>query len=966
MISFLDETANKISKQFENQLSEIQIIVPNKRTGFHFRKSLAKSVSKTVWSPKIFTIQQYLNFITNFSTIDKLNLIFLLYKSFKKVDNKFDYDFDSFFNLANIILSDFNEIDSYLVEMKQIFTNIKNIHEIDYKYGGLSKEQIEIIQNYWRNFSPDNLSKEKEKFLELWNLLPKVYNNFTEYLRNNKIGYEGLLYRVLSEMILKKEVDTQKQTLFIGFNALNTAQKQLFKYLKSANKANFYWDNDKYYHNDKKQEAGDFLRANYKLLSEPVNDISYNFNSPNKKLNLFSVPGNVAQAKSIPSILKNYFDYDDILKNPQKTIIVLPEETMLFPVLYSIPEEIKQINISMGFPFKNTSLYNLLDIILKIQSNLYEKNKKSVFFKDVLSVLNHPLIYFKYKYKIDKFIDTINKKKLSYIGIDVLLSLNEKIFEKIFTKVEKSEYEKSLFTKLQNFLFILFTNNKQNKQKTQSIDNEFIYQAYITTKRLNEIIEKNKEDITLSFTIIINILKQHLSQARIPFESESTNGLQIMGLIETRNLDFDNIILLNANEGILPNLNRAPSLISESMRFAFNMPVLKFQDSIFGYFFYSLIQRAKNIAIVYNNLSGNNKSGELSRFVKQIELEADFKLNKIQLNQNLEINKENIIIIEKDKQILKIFDEYYKKDNRKKLTATAIGTYLSCSLHFYFKYIAKLKEQDSISEEFTPIELGNIIHFTMEIMYKDITNQNKSSIINNKDIERLKKNIDLYIELAFKKQYKIHKDKDFDFAGNLQIIKEVIKKHITNILKIDEKYSPFKIVNLEDENDFTTTIKINVNNNQKEVAIHGIIDRIDKKENTYRLVDYKTGNAKKEFKKLEELFLKDINKRKKEIFQLFFYGILLENKTNYSEKQIKPAIYDVRNMYNSKFEPYLKLKNGKELITIEKSNFSALLKDYKVEIIEIIEDIFNKDIVFSQTEEKNNCKYCPYQSICSL
>ena len=965
MISFLDEVANKINEQFEKQLSNIQIIVPNKRTGFHFKKSLAKSISKTVWSPKIYTIQQYLSFTTGYSTIDKLSLIFRLYKSFKEVDNKFDYDFDSFYNLATLILNDFNEIDSYLVEMKQIFTNIKNIHEIDYQYGGLTEEQIEIIQNYWRNFSPDNLSKEKEKFLELWNLLPDVYNNFTEKLKNEKIGYEGLLYRVMSEMISNKEIKIEDKIIFIGFNALNTSQKRLFKYLKSINKASFYWDNDRYYHNDKKQEAGDFLRVNYEILSEPVDDIPYNFNLPDKKLNLFAVPGNVAQAKSIQSILKKYFDYDAILKNPEKTVIVLPDETMLFPVLYSIPNEIKQINISMGFPFKDTSLYNLLNFFLKTQTNLNDKDKNTVYFKDIMSILNHPLIYFKYKEKIDKLFEDINRKQLNYVGIDLLLSLDETIFEVIFTPIEKSNHEKSLLTKLLNLLFILFTDNKESEQKSQSVDNEFVYQIYIAIKRLQEIIEKNKDDIILNFSIIASLIKQVFTQLRIPFESESTGGLQIMGLIETRNLDFDNVIILNANEGVLPDLNRAPSLISESMRHAFNMPVLKFQDAIFAYFFYSLIQRAKNIAIVYNNLSGNN-TGELSRFVRQIELEADFKLNKVQISQNLELTKENEIVIEKDEQIIKIFEEYYKKNSKKRLTATAIGTYLSCSLHFYFRYIAKLKEPDSITEEFTPIELGNIIHFAMEIMYKEISAENKSSVINIKDIDILERNIDKYIEAAFKKQYNIHHNNSFEFKGNLLIIREVVKKYINNILRIDKSHCPFEIIKLEDENDFNSTIEILVDDELKEVSIHGIIDRIDKKDNIYRIVDYKTGNAKKEFKSLDELFITNINRRKKAIFQLFYYGVLLENMADYSNKEIQPAIYDVKSMYDKKFEPYLKFKDGKELITINSSNFNALLVDYKVILKEIIENIFNKDIAFSQTEEKDNCKYCPYQAICSL
>ncbi|MBN1250700.1 MAG: PD-(D/E)XK nuclease family protein [Bacteroidales bacterium] len=972
MNSFLEEVANNVVLKYGDELSSIKMIVPNKRTGFHFKKSLAKSISKTVWSPKIFTIQQYLSFTTGFTTIDKLSLVFRLYKSFKNVDSKFNFDFDSFYNLAVIILNDFNEIDSYLVEPQQIFSNIKNIHEIDYQYGGLTYEQIEIIQNYWRNFSPENLSKEKEKFLELWNLLPLVYLDFTQKLRNEKLGYEGLIYRVLSEMISEKEIgiENEKEIIFIGFNALNKAQKKLFRYLKTVKKASFFWDNDKYYHNDKKQEAGDFLRVNYEILKEPIDKIPYNFNIPDKKMNLFAIPGNVAQSKSIQTILKNYFDYESILKNPEKTVVVLPDETMLFPVLYSIPDEINQINISMGFPLKNTSLFNLLNFFLKIQVYLStEKNDRNkVYFKDVMSVLNHPLIYYKYKDKIDELIIEINKKQLSYIGIEILLTIEEKIFEIIFTPAEKLNHEKSLLTKLLNLLFILFTDNKESEIKSQSVDNEFIYQVYVSVKRLDETIEKNKSDIVLGFPTIVNLLKQIFSQLRVPFESESTNGLQIMGLIETRNLDFENVILLNANEGVLPNLNRAPSLISESMRYAFNMPVLKFQDAIFAYFFYSLIQRAKNIAIVYNNLSGNNKSGELSRFVKQIELESDLKINKIQIKQDLEANKESEIIVNKNEKIIEELKKYFFIDGKcaKQLTATAIDTYLSCPLRFYFKYIAKLKEPDKISEEFSPMELGNIIHYIMEIMYTDLRKDENSVIVNPTDIDNLNSNVDKYIDIAFKNQYKIHPDNEFDFSGNLLIIREVIKKYILNILKIDKQFCPFEIIQLEDNKNFNSSIEIEIDGDNKNIAIKGIIDRIDKKDNVFRIIDYKTGEAKKDIKSISELFLINSNYRKKAIFQIFFYGLLLQKMPEYKDEKLKPAIYDVKSMYDINFNPFIINKSDKELVELNCLSFNSLLIDYELELKKVIGNIFNKDIAFSQTDEKDNCKFCPFRVICAL
>ena len=968
MKTFLEETVEDIIKKFGNDLENIQIIFPNKRTGYFFQNVFAKTINKTVWSPKTYTIQSYIAKLSRIQKVDKIALIFILYDSFKAINSEFNMKFDAFFGLGELILNDFNEVDSYLVDVDQIFTNIKNIHEIDQKYGDLTEEQIAIIKQYWLNFSVEDMSHEKAKFIELWNILPAVYKHFTDYLLIKNLAYEGLIYRSIDNLVTSGNLKEENEiSLFIGFNALNAAQKKLFKYLKSQGKAYFYWDTDTYYHNNPIQEAGDFLRVNFEVLGEPKEKIQVNFSTPGKKINLFGIPGNVGQAKVITKILKKLDNWEQIKDKPDKTVIVLTDESMLFPVLHSLPEEIKTFNITMGYPLNDTALFSLIMYFLRIQQTMDKQTdgKSALYYKEVVAILNHPYIYPAHQETAQVIIDTINKQQLNYVGPNLLLEHKEKLYELIFTSVSDENQAGGLLTKLLNILFIVF--NKLPKEKKGSVEEEYIYQTYITVKRLNEVIERHAQNIVLNKEITTQILKQLLQSVRVPFESQSTDGMQIMGLIETRNVDFENVILLNANEGILPNLNRAPSLISESMRHAFGLPVLKYQDAIFAYFFYRLLQRAKNINIVYNNLSGTSLSGELSRFVQQIKLESGIEFQEYQLGQHLETANKHEIIIKKDKKVQAILSEYFVDNNgsKKRLTATALDSYISCSLKFYFRYISRIKETDKVEEDFSPIDLGIIIHSVMESVYKSIINRNNSALIQQKNIKSAYDLIEGFITEAFKEYYGKSNSPNFRFTGNLLVIKEVINKYIKTILKVDEKQTPFEIVQLEEDHSFQTTFSFNHAGEEKQVGLKGIIDRIDKKDGIYRLIDYKTGKAEKDFSDFFQLFQPLISKRKKAIFQLFIYGILFKKHEDFNGKSSIPGIYDLRNMHKADFDASIYFGTSKNRTIINDHNFNSFIEDFETHLSEKLTELFNPDIPFIQTEFEENCTYCPYKAICS-
>ncbi len=968
MKSFLQETAEDIVAKFGSELSKVEIIFPNKRTDFHFKKCLGEALKKTTWSPKTFTINKYISLLSNIHSIDKISLLFELYDSFKQIDKNFTYDFDAFLKLGEIILNDFNEIDNYLIEASQIFTNIKNLHEIDAKYDSLNEEQLLIIKQYWKNFSIEEQSREKELFLQLWNILPEVYNHFTNKLLLKSQAYEGLIYKQLAVLIASNQLnETENIKIFIGFNALNKAQKKLFKYLKNKKKAFFYWDNDSYYHHNPIQEAGDFLRVNYQILDEDESQIPGNFKSLQKKISLIGIPGNIGQAKAIPAILNQYCNSEMKLVNPEKTVIVLPDENMLFPVLHSIPDYISSLNITMGYPLKNTGIYSLLVYFLKIQNaiNSSENAKIKIYHKDVLAVLNHPYIKPLYPKAVADIANEIASKQMVYVSNDLLVKEGLDLFETIFTPVA-TKNAGDLPAKLLNLLFILFTSLPARKKQLKSLEDEYIYHTYVEIKRLHEVLQQESIKNQLSFNAVYQFIKQVLSKLRIPFESESTDGLQIMGLIETRNIDFENVILLNANEGILPKLGRAPSLISESMRHAFEMPVLKYQDAIFAYFYYRLLQRAKTITILYDNLGSNKRSGEISRFIYQLELESGFEITKLQLNQQLKLISNKSIRIQKSSSVLHKLNDFVVKNgsSKKQLTATSIDTYLNCPFQFYLKYIAKLKEPDQVEEEFTPVQMGIIIHLVMEILYKDLIQTKGSINIEKHDFKALTAQLELVLEKAFKIHFGIDLNNTFEYTGNLLIIKEVILKYLNYILKFDEKRAPFEILQLEEADSFKTTIDIEINEKVSSIGLKGVIDRIDKNGQNLQVIDYKTGKADKEFAGLSELFNRDSLKRKKAITQVFIYGLLVKNNPELSEYLLVPGIYDIKNMYKKDFNSSIQIKLEKAKVDLKHSTFSNLLIDFEDELAMLIQEIFNPEIPFTQTEFAENCNYCSYRAIC--
>jgi hypothetical protein len=958
MTYFLQDIAGQVYSKYKNVLSDICIVFPNKRARLYFNKYLSELTDKPLWSPEYYTINELMQHLSGFQVADPLTRIFELYHAFKKVTQSHE-SFDDFYFYLEILSADFDDIDKNLVDPEDIFQNLAKIKSIESYFNYLTDNQIEIIRRFWNTFQPVNISEDQKNFLSLWESMYRIYKLFNDTLRNKNLAYEGMAYREVINKINEGKLNNlnAQKYIFIGFNALNKCEKQLFRYLLNTEKAEFYWDYDNYYINNKIHEAGYFLRNNIKEFTAPVNPIKHdNILKQEKNISFISVPSNIGQAKIISRCLDRTGNLMDIDLN--RTVVVLADENLLLPVLNSIPEEISEINVSMGYPFKETSVYSLIEKLVDTHRNkkITGNGKIQFYYRDVIALLKLPVFNEIIGEEINNLINRITSRNKVFIDINEFGTGN--FIADIFIDIQEP---KDIPSYILGILDTVIDNYKHKKSEINTeikVELDFIYNAYIYIQRFREILQTTAIEFSLNtvFRLLANILKR----LTIPFSGEPLAGLQIMGILETRTLDFDNVIMLSMNEGIFPKSQNIPSFIPISLRYGFELPTPEHQDAIYAYYFYRLIQRSKNIHLVYNSRTDGLFTGERSRFMHQIFYESVFKVNEESYAYDISPVTAKSITAGKNIDILNTLKEYAKSDSAAYLTPSAINTYINCSLRFYFRYLAKLKEPEEVIEEIDPGLFGSILHKSINLIYKPYTNELLdrnilNQITDNKSIYELAVN-EAFVEEYFKEK---NVKGNMDITGRNLIIKEVIKKYLIRILEIDKLYAPFRIISLEKK--YTAYLPVVINNNPEKVRIGGIIDRIDQKEGKLRIVDYKTGQAENSFKGIESLFDDKGSQRNNAVFQTFMYCLIFSY--NNPDSYIIPSLYFIRESFANDFNFRIVLNKGrKDNQTVD--NFELISGDFSQRLKQTIEDIYSGEKEFTQTDDLKVCRLCPYLRIC--
>jgi len=966
MKAFLREVAEDLVARTGKDLHHAAVVFNNKRPVAYLQDHLAQTIGKPFWSPSFFTIQEFFALSTDLQVADSFTQFFTLYQQYNellKKEGAKPINPDVFYPVARIILSDFSQIDNDLVDADQLFEELEDIAVIEKNFQHLTPEQQSFLEQFWTSFSSGKQKNHQEQFIRMWRRMPNLYRGFHDALQAKGLTSMAHVYRKLATGQAEKPWfidDFEKgKMVFAGFNALSNAEAVIFKKWSQDEKALFYFDTDSYYMDDDTQEAGLFLRKNIQRIGIP-NALGTSpglIRSVKKEIKVYKTQGQTAQAKILQKELEEDYPMLEAQDNAGKIALILADESLLLPVLQTIPthytgetgEEEVKLNITMGYPLLATSIFGLADIWLSVQSQLNAGKKETVYYREVEAFLSHPLVGLPPEIR-----NQLQKDILDQQLVEVELSVLKKSAELSALFFTRRDSGALAIVSLQEvFRFIL---QQQLAEKTLKQTEADLFIATIKElNRLHDTLTEFTADLPLPF--VLSLMQKAIQGIAVPLTGEPLQGVQVMGLLESRSLDFDHVYILGVNEGILPQVTVSPSFIPDSIRRAYGLPVIENQDAISAYMFYRLLQRSRKISLVYNGQGDDNNTGEPSRFLRQLEFESGYTFKYYDHEQAIAIAHHAHADIKKEGEVLRRLHLYLdKNDPQLRLSATALTTYMNCATQFFYKYIAKIEEPKKLTENLEANNIGSMLHFVMEQFYGIL--KAESPYITRERIMEHRKDISRLGKIAFSKIMADDESKVISHNGMQQVVLAIVTEYANVILDHDQNVAPFTMLDLESKDE--VPFKISVDGAERELTLFGIIDRVDKREGVTRVVDYKTGRDELQYASLADIFDGDTGKSNKALVQTLFYTYVYEQAKGISG--MEPNLYLIRKMRKEgtlfhSFETKKRVHLQAEHLEGLKTEFSRLLKVK-------LEELFDPQVPFGHTTVADNCKYCPYLSLC--
>lgn len=957
MESFLKLVAADLYKHTEGNLAHTAVVFPNKRAGLFFNEYLAQESDSPIWSPAYVSISELFRSLSPWEVGDPVKLVCELYKIFRW-ETQSTETLDDFYFWGEMLISDFDDADKNRVDTDKLFSNLQDLRNIMDDYTFIDDEQEEAIRQFFQNFSIERRTALKERFISLWDVLGNIYKGFRESLASQNIAYEGMMYRHVIEHLDVDKLPYEKY-IFVGFNVLNKVEHTLFTQLKDAGKAVFYWDYDEFYMKENRQavthEAGEFIRRNLRDFPSPLSGELFKNLSKPKEVHYIASSTENAQARYLPQWIRNN------LTTPEKeTAVVLCNEALLQPVLHSLPAEVKHVNITMGFPLSQTPVYSFLIALLELHTHGFNFKSGRYTFQSVVTLLKHP-----YTRQLTGQAELLEKE----------LTRNNRFYP-LPGELGKDEFLTRLFTPLSGNLNLcirlsetlqqvasIYQANTSGTEDTDAFNQlyrESLFKAYTTINRFRTLIEE--DELTVQSETFRRLLVKVLSATNIPFHGEPAIGMQVMGVLETRNLDFRHLVLLSVNEGQLPKSGGDSSFIPYNLRKAFGMTTIEHKIAVYAYYFYRLLQRAERITLIYNTSSDGLNRGEWSRFMLQFLIEWPHPITRQFLEAGQSPQGTSSITVEKTPDVMRQMQSLFdvRANPKAKFSPSALNYYLDCPLKFYYRYVAGLSAPDEVSAEIDSATFGSIFHYAAEHIYKDLTTHGK--VINKEALETLLRNevkLQDYVDTAFKKLFfNVPQNEKPEYNGVQLINSAVIARYLKQLLQNDLRYAPFTFIASEMEVD--EPIDIQTPKGVIKSRIGGIIDRMDSKDGTLRIVDYKTGGDADTPPHVESLFIPD-KKRSNYVFQTFLYAAIMCRKQ--PTMKIAPALLYIHRAATETYSPVIQMgesRKPKEAV----EDFSKYEKEYRERLQGLLEEIFNPEKSFTQTEIIEKCTYCDFKALC--
>ena len=795
MQPFLQLVAHDLYTKIGNDLSRTVLVFPNKRANLFFNEYLAEESDQPIWSPAAMSISDLLQKLSVQKAGDPIRLVCELYKVFKEEIESRE-TLDDFYFWGELLISDFDDVDKNMVDADKLFSNLQDLKNLMDDYEFLDEEQEEAIRQFFQNFSIERRTELKEKFISLWDKLGIIYHRYRENLAELGIAYEGMLYRNVIEQLDTDRLKYDKY-VFVGFNVLNKVEKEFFQKLQKAGKAMFYWDYDLFYtQRISKHEAGEFIKRNLIDFPNELPESYFDIFRKPKKIRYISASTENAQARFLPEWVKATQTHTTQIVSEKENAIVLCNEALLLPVLHSIPQDVQNVNITMGFPLAQTPVYSFINAAMELQTNGYRPDTGRFTYEAVSKILKHP-----YTRQLSDHATRLERE---------LTKTNR--FYPLPSELKKDDFLTILFTPQSNIrelcdyllrliksISILYRKEGEYDDIFNQLYRESIFQSHLKINRLYSLIESG--ELSVRTDTLKRLITKVLTASNIPFHGEPAIGLQIMGVLETRNLDFRNLIMLSLNEGQLPKAGGESSFIPYNLRKAFGMTTIEHKNAVYAYYFYRLIQRAENITLLYNTSSDGLNRGEESRFMLQLLVEGPHEITREYLEAGQSPQNTLEIQIEKTPEILRRLYRAYDTAQPESviLSPSALNTYLDCRLRFYYRYVAGLKTPDEVSAEIDSALFGTIFHLSAQLAYTDLTANGK--MIQREDLERLLRDeikLQSYVDQAFKQElFKVAPEEKPEYNGVQLINSKVIVSYLKQLLRNDLQYTPFEMVAME-------------------------------------------------------------------------------------------------------------------------------------------------------------------------
>lgn len=986
MPSFLRQVAQYF--QAKPAVHDYCFVMPNHRSCKFLERELDMASHGVYLMPQVMTITDFLASFTGKVPVKPVEALFLLYKCYTSIAGNENYDFDKFVYWGNVVLNDFNDVDMYLVDPEKLFNNVKEQREIQANY--LDDDLKEIISHYfklglegkdadndkfWRNYEGgvDDDDSVKANYLKLWQSLHKLYVDFNKELQSRGLCTMGRVYRDAVQAVKEREFKSNEKFVFVGFNMLSTSEVAIFKRLQQQGRALFFWDlaAAAFNRDDNINNGSRYVKFFRKEFPEPIDFICETI-AAFPEIEVVGVPSNVGQAKYCYHLLNQLVD-DGVVNASDaiNTALVLPDDGLLVPLLNSLPPKIKKKNVTMGYPLSASDIASLMRVVAKMHSQA-RKNADGewTFYRgDVKIVLSHPIVKNFFGAEALELRRVIAEQGAFAIPQSTFASTKLSLLFTTFGKEDDAEGVNKLLK-----LYIQFCQTVLEMMKTQEreIDDEdassdagqpvmTIQEAFLNQyiEVLNQLIDAlTRHQVPPCESSVFFLIDRLAAAFSIPFEGEPLQGLQIMGMLETRCLDFDNVIVLSANEGLLPGKTRSNSFISDFMRYNYNMSTVADQEMMWNYNFYRLIGRAKRLIMVYDTSDQPMSGGEETRYVQQLEMVYHRPVQRRMFTITSATNDPITILMPKRDHALEQLNSFRCGVGTRSLSASSIKEYINCRLMFYFNKIERLRASDDDIDFMDAGTFGTIVHDTLQHLYYpkvDGKPRTGDYTVTCGDIKSFIKNrLDSVIESLVNEKY-LRNSSSGSLVGETSIVSVAIKRYVMSALNYDIALldnidtNAFTVLECESKHD------ISLKYGDVDFNFTYIADRIDRlPDGTLRIVDYKTGKDTTSFMNVDELFAVTTKlKNLRGVLQLMLYcnAYALEKKT---DAPIMPVIYKLRNMNEAGV-----IYNGSQL-----KDYHEINDEFKAKMNEQIASLFNTEIPFEPSTDENSCNFCRYTDFC--